>query len=342
MTPFNSTSREPRRSRIVRAVAGLLLAWAAVGGGPSWRVAAADEVAGPPTPEEALQAYRKGRFVESEGQYAELAKERPNDPRLRFNAGTAAYRQNDLTNAARWFESVVAAPDLRLQQQAYYNLGNTRYRLGEGVENPQDRQRLISQVSSTKTVARTATQHTAAVHIAPRLAFPSGGMQIFVKTLTGAIPLPLDVEASEHTYKTGRAFRWIGSSGLVAFEAGTLARGGMEPERVFKFALLDISVDEQLRTIVEKPAPDHPLAMRQEHWVSMNLWSFTPRIFNACTRIAPSSRGELELQDAVTFAMQEFGEPFHIIRSHEPVLDLSSRADIAVVGAHLATLHPQP
>jgi dTDP-glucose pyrophosphorylase len=139
-----------------------------------------------------------------------------------------------------------------------------------------------------------------------------------------------------------QALAALGSSGLVAFEAGALARGGIEPERVFKFALLDISPEEQLRTIVEKPALDHPLAMRQEHWVSMNLWSFTPRIFNACTRIAPSSRGELELQDAVTFAMQEFGEPFHIIRSHEPVLDLSSRADIAVVGAQLATLHPQP
>ena len=139
-----------------------------------------------------------------------------------------------------------------------------------------------------------------------------------------------------------QALAALGSSGLVAFEARALASGGIEPERVFKFALLDISPEEQLRTIVEKPAPDHPLAMRQEHWVSMNLWSFTPRIFNACTRIAPSSRGELELQDAVTFAMQEFGEPFHIIRSHEPVLDLSSRADIAVVGAHLATLHPQP
>ena len=139
-----------------------------------------------------------------------------------------------------------------------------------------------------------------------------------------------------------QALAALGSSGLVAFEAGALARGGIEPERVFKFALLDISPEEQLRTIVEKPALDHPLAMRQEHWVSMNLWSFTPRIFNACTRIAPSSRGELELQDAVTFAMQEFGEPFHIVRSHEPVLDLSSRADIAVVGAHLATLHPQP
>ena len=139
-----------------------------------------------------------------------------------------------------------------------------------------------------------------------------------------------------------QALAALGSSGLVAFDARALASGGIEPERVFKFALLDISPEEQLRTIVEKPAPDHPLAMRQEHWVSMNLWSFTPRIFNACTRIAPSSRGELELQDAVTFTMQEFGEPFHIIRSHEPVLDLSSRADIAVVGAHLATLHPQP
>ncbi|MEN9674830.1 MAG: hypothetical protein RIS76_726, partial [Verrucomicrobiota bacterium] len=153
MTPLISTPREPRAARIVRAAAGLLLAWAAVGGGPSWRVAAADDVAGPPTPEEALQAYRKGRFTDSEGQYAELAKERPNDPRLRFNAGTAAYRQNDLTNAARWFESVVAAPDLRLQQQAYYNLGNTRYRLGEGVENPQDRQRLWQEAITNFTAA---------------------------------------------------------------------------------------------------------------------------------------------------------------------------------------------
>lgn len=139
-----------------------------------------------------------------------------------------------------------------------------------------------------------------------------------------------------------KALAELGTSGLVAFDAAALAAGGIEAERVFKFALLDIGPDECLRTVVEKPAADHPLALRQEHWVSMNLWSFTPRIFNACARIAPSSRGELELQDAVTFAMQEFGEPFHVVRSREPVLDLSSRADIAVVGAHLAHLHPWP
>lgn len=139
-----------------------------------------------------------------------------------------------------------------------------------------------------------------------------------------------------------RALTELGSSGLVAFEAGALANGGIEAERIFKFALLDIGPDECLRSVVEKPSPNHPLAVRAERWVSMNLWSFTPRIFNACSRIAPSSRGELELQDAVNFAMQEFGEPFHVVRCHEPVLDLSSRADIAIVGAHLAKLQPQP
>ena len=40
------------------------------------------------------------------------------------------------------------------------------------------------------------TQHTSGVHIAPRVAPPLGGMQIFVKTLTGHRPSPVDVETS--------------------------------------------------------------------------------------------------------------------------------------------------
>jgi len=87
----------------------------------------------------ALEAYRRGDFQRSEAQYSELSKKNPDDPRLRFNAGAAAYRRNDLTNAANWFEGVTAAPDLKLQQQAYYNLGNTRYRLGESATDPEAR-----------------------------------------------------------------------------------------------------------------------------------------------------------------------------------------------------------
>lgn len=91
------------------------------------------------SPDAALDAYHKGSFRSSQAQYSQLAKEKPEDARLRFNAGAAAYKNNDLTNAANWFESVVGAPDLNLQQQAYYNLGNTRYKLGEASPDPQAR-----------------------------------------------------------------------------------------------------------------------------------------------------------------------------------------------------------
>ncbi|MBN9691065.1 MAG: tetratricopeptide repeat protein [Verrucomicrobia bacterium] len=97
------------------------------------------------SPSTAWDAYRRGNYQQSQSQYSELAKKSPTDPRLRFNAGAAAFRQNDLTNAANWFESVLAAPDLQLQQQAYYNLGNTRYRLGESLQDPQVRKQLWSE-----------------------------------------------------------------------------------------------------------------------------------------------------------------------------------------------------
>jgi len=93
------------------------------------------------TPDTALDAYRKRNFRSSQNQYSELAKQQPEDPRLRFNAGAAAYRNQDLTNAAAWFESVLGAPDLELQQRAYYNLGNTRFREGERAQDAQQRMR---------------------------------------------------------------------------------------------------------------------------------------------------------------------------------------------------------
>ena len=135
----------------------------------------------------------------------------------------------------------------------------------------------------------------------------------------------------------------INASGLVAFEAETLVRESrLEPERVFKFALLDIGDDDILRSVREKPSADDPLARRAERWVSMNLWSFSQVIFQACARVRPSARGELEIQDAVTIAMRELGEPFHVVRMRAGVLDLSSRADIAFVASQLEGIEPRP
>jgi glucose-1-phosphate thymidylyltransferase len=128
----------------------------------------------------------------------------------------------------------------------------------------------------------------------------------------------------------------LGDAGLVAYEGEALIRGGnIDRERVMAYALLDIDGDDVLQAIVEKPSPDHPLAQRAERWVSMNLWAFTPRIFEACRRVRPSVRGEFELQDAVMIAAHELGERFHVVRAHAGVLDLSRRADIATIADHL-------
>jgi glucose-1-phosphate thymidylyltransferase len=135
----------------------------------------------------------------------------------------------------------------------------------------------------------------------------------------------------------------LNGAGLVAFDADTLVReSGIEAERVLRYALVDTDTDGWLRAIHEKPDPDHPLARSPQRWVSMNLWSFTPRIFDACARVVPSARGELELQDAVTISMRDFGERFRVICMRGAVLDLSSRADVAFVGQRLASITPRP
>jgi len=143
--------------------------------------------------------------------------------------------------------------------------------------------------------------------------------------------------------RTCAALAAIGSNALVAFEESALVReSGIEPERVLRYAFLDIAADDTLRAIREKPAPDDPLAQRAERWVSMYLWSFTPAIFEACARVKPSPRGELELQDAVTIAIRDLGQTFRVIRERAGVLDLSHRADVPIVRARLAGIEPRP
>lgn len=127
----------------------------------------------------------------------------------------------------------------------------------------------------------------------------------------------------------------IGGPGLVAFERGALVAAGIEPERVRRFALLRVGDDAELEAVVEKPDAEAAAQMGETAPVSMTLWSFDRRIFEACRRVTPSVRGELELTAAVNLAIDTLGVPFSVRRSALPVLDLSSRADIAAVAARL-------
>jgi glucose-1-phosphate thymidylyltransferase len=73
----------------------------------------------------------------------------------------------------------------------------------------------------------------------------------------------------------------------------------------------------------------------------MNCWRFSPAIFEACRRLQPSPRGELELPMAVREAIAS-GVRFKVVRCREGVLDLSRRSDIPAVAERLRGVSADP
>lgn len=53
------------------------------------------------------------------------------DPRRSYNKGTEAYLGGDFATASDTLRAALKTRDLKLQQQSYYNLGNTMYRTGQ-------------------------------------------------------------------------------------------------------------------------------------------------------------------------------------------------------------------
>jgi Ca-activated chloride channel family protein len=88
-------------------------------------------VAANASPASALSDYKSGNFTNALAEFSRLAEIQTNDLRLVFNAGAAAYRATNYDAALQNFQLVTVSPDLKLQQQAFYNLGNTLYRMGE-------------------------------------------------------------------------------------------------------------------------------------------------------------------------------------------------------------------
>ncbi|MGA7118988.1 MAG: VWA domain-containing protein [Polyangiaceae bacterium] len=83
------------------------------------------------SPQSAERAYHAGQFDRAEAEYSKAQKAAPDDTRLSFDLGDAAYRKGDFDAAAKAFETTLRSDDLKLQSEAYYNLGNARYRIGE-------------------------------------------------------------------------------------------------------------------------------------------------------------------------------------------------------------------
>ena len=128
-----------------------------------------------------------------------------------------------------------------------------------------------------------------------------------------------------------RELAGLETPGVIAFgRQGLLANGQIAPERIATFAILDLE-DGMLRRVIEKPGAAMVTAASVDVRVSMNCWRFDRRVFEACRRVPLSPRGELELPMAVQQALSDGLFEVHAVLSDEPVLDLSSRSDVAAV-----------
>ena len=132
-----------------------------------------------------------------------------------------------------------------------------------------------------------------------------------------------------------RALCALGGAGVPGFDAEALVRlGHIDAARVRAYALLQVDENGFLTDIIEKPDTATFDRLRNAP-VSMNLWSMPPAIFDACERVAPSARGELELPDAVRLAVRDSHVRFRVLPFAVGVLDLSSRADVPAIAARL-------
>jgi glucose-1-phosphate thymidylyltransferase len=133
-----------------------------------------------------------------------------------------------------------------------------------------------------------------------------------------------------------RALASLAGAGVAGFDRDALVRlGNVSPDRLRRYALLRTSVDGTLQDLVEKPDEATFAAMGAHALVSMNLWAFTPAIHEACRRVQPSARGELELPDAVRIADHEQVVPFQVVPIAAPVLDRANRSDDSSVSSAL-------
>lgn len=94
------------------------------------------------SPSSALREYQSGKYDAALKEYQRALQRKADDPRLHFNAGAAAYQNQQFEEAAKQFNEALAAQDLQLQQSSYYNLGNTLYRQGETLSDPDQKMEL--------------------------------------------------------------------------------------------------------------------------------------------------------------------------------------------------------
>ena len=139
-----------------------------------------------------------------------------------------------------------------------------------------------------------------------------------------------------------RALVDLDGPGLPGYEREALVQeSGFPPDRVIGFAAIEIDDDGYLTRIIEKPGREYFDAAGPQALISMNVWRFDERIFEACRDVPLSRRGEYELPEAVGLAVA-VGVKFRVVPAAGAVLDLSRSTDVALVSERLSGVEPRP
>jgi Ca-activated chloride channel family protein len=78
--------------------------------------------------------YKAGQYEQAMQNYEQAANSQPDRSDLQYNRGDAAYRAGEYSEAEEAFRKALETPDLGLQENAYYNLGNAQYQHGEEMQ----------------------------------------------------------------------------------------------------------------------------------------------------------------------------------------------------------------
>jgi glucose-1-phosphate thymidylyltransferase len=162
------------------------------------------------------------------------------------------------------------------------------------------------------------------------------------RDFTGRDPFLVLNSDNLYSVRVLRGLVELDGPGLPAYERDSLIQdSGFPADRVTGFAAIEIDRDGYLSRIVEKPTREYYDAAGARALISMNVWRFDARIFDACRDVAISSRGEYELPEAVGLAVSR-GVKFRAIPAGGAVLDLSRRSDVALVSERLRSIEARP
>lgn len=146
---------------------------------------------------------------------------------------------------------------------------------------------------------------------------------------------------SDNFYPTSavRGLAALKGNGVAGFHRDAMLKGSnIDADRIQKFAAAEIDAHGHMTRVLEKPSAETLVQLGDDIYLSMNCWRFGPSIFEACRNIKPSPRGEYEITDAAQYVIDVLKEPFTAVKLHEPVLDMSSRADVGEVGRRLSAM----